>query len=116
MKRQSFGAMMAKRVRGEQGLGTGGVLFTTPHPLYLRPLDELLRASTSDLPSERSTMNKFVDDLGSWTEIYKDFRKQNPSVVRFPKELFPFSVPRRAIYRRSRLPFLRPDIQGGIFG
>lgn len=71
----------------------------TPRPLYLRPLDDLLRMSTSDDPSQRPTMNEFTHRLNSWAEIYRDFEKRNPLQWQdFQKRLFPFSVPDRAIW------------------
>jgi serine/threonine-protein kinase len=76
-----------------------GVLVTTPVSLYVRPLDELLSTSTSDDPSERPTIEEFINELSSWIEIYKDFQKRNSlQWSDLQKRLFPFNVPQRAIW------------------
>jgi serine/threonine protein kinase len=53
-----------------------GIRFSNPPSLYLGPLDHLLRASTNDDPSLRPTIDEFLEQLSSWTEIFKDFRKR----------------------------------------
>ena len=67
--------------------------------VYLKPLDDLLTASTDDDPSHRPPMSQFVERLDVWDKTYKDFKKRNPLQWQdVQTKLFPAVVPQRAIW------------------
>jgi serine/threonine-protein kinase len=67
--------------------------------LYLKPLDQILTASTNDDPLSRPSMESFVADLMSWTTKYRDYRSRNPLQWRDVQiKLFPEAMPERAIW------------------
>jgi serine/threonine-protein kinase len=67
--------------------------------IYTKPLDELLRASTDDDPLQRPSMSQFVERLGLWVDIYRNFSKRNPLQWQdVHTKLFPTAVPQRAIW------------------
>ena len=84
-------------------------------PIYLRHLDDLLRESTNDNPSERPSIREFVVRLHEWIGLYKDFKKRNPLEWRDTQQkLFPFSMPQRAIWEKSNEIIRILDLLGSI--
>ena len=76
-----------------------GFFFSKAPLLYIKPLEDLLRDSTDDDPSQRPTTIQFVERLESWIQIYKDFRKRNPLQWQdIQKNLFPTALPQRVIW------------------
>lgn len=69
-------------------------------PLYIKPLDDLLRASTDNDPLQRPTISQFVEQLSSWVETYRDFRRRiSLQWQDVQTKLFPTALPQRAIWR-----------------
>ncbi len=76
-----------------------GYFFEEAPPIYIKPLDDLLKISTDNDPQLRPTANQFVDLLSSWVTIYKDFTKRNPLQWRDVQiKLFPTALPQRAVW------------------
>lgn len=78
-----------------------GFFFEKAPLLYTKPLDDLLRESTDDDPSQRPSASQFVERLAAWMDIYKDFRKRNSlQWYDVQKKLFPIWIPQRAIWEK----------------
>lgn len=75
--------------------------FIKAPPLYTKPLDDLLKASTDDDPLQRPRMSQFVEELRAWTEIYRDFQRRNSLQWQdVQATLFPMVLPQRVIWEQ----------------
>ena len=70
-----------------------------PSPAYIKPLDDLLRASTDDNPFGRPNIQEFVNQLSVWLGTHRKLEKRNLLQWQdFQKNLFPISLPQHAFW------------------
>lgn len=76
-----------------------GDFHPNPPSLYTRPLDDLLKLSTDNDPSRRPIVSDFVERLGQWLLVLKDFQQRVSSQwYDVQVTLFPRILPTRATW------------------
>ncbi|MGB3312312.1 MAG: protein kinase [Nodosilinea sp.] len=67
--------------------------------IYTKPLDDLLRISTDDNPLLRPNIKEFVRQLSLWLTTHSKLEKRNLLQWKdFQENLFPTSIPQRAVW------------------
>ena len=67
--------------------------------LFIKPIDDLLRNCTYDLPMHRPTMQNFYETVSWWKSSHKDLEIRNPIEWQdLQKRLFPTTMPQRVIW------------------
>lgn len=70
---------------------------------FIKPLDDLLRISTDDIPSERPTIQYFYEVLTRWIATHEDLETRNPiEWHEIQKQLFPNVMPQRGIWENPK--------------
>lgn len=86
--------------------GTDGVQYfdaSYRRAAFIKPLDDLLKNSTADVPSERPTIQYFYETLSWWIATNKDLETRNPiEWQEIQSQLFPSAMPQRVIWENPK--------------
>jgi serine/threonine-protein kinase len=77
--------------------------------LFIKPIDDLLRNCTYDLPMHRPTVEHFLETVSWWVSAHKNIGVRNPIEWKaLQKQLFPTTMPQRVIngFKYDRFDFL----------
>lgn len=95
---ESINGLSRINLTESETLGSGYFSGQAPR-VYIGLLDDLLKTSTDDAPSQRPTMSQFVEQLSLWDSTYRVLRKRNPLEWRdIQTKLFPTALPQRAVW------------------
>ncbi len=70
---------------------------------FIKPLDDLLRDSTDDIPAQRPSIQYFLETLSWWIDTQKDLKTRNPIEWKdLQQQLFPTAMPQRVIWENLK--------------